>query len=139
PHPGRAARRDCPRRGPGPWTDAMNPRYPSVAERAAHRCEYCRAPEAIFNFPFEAEHIIPTSRQGSDEDMNLALACRACNLFKADYLTSEDEVTRSEVALFHPRKDSWETHFEVDKESGAIRGRTPTGRATIVRLQMNSS
>ena len=46
----------------------MNPRYPFVAERAAHRCEYCRAPEAIFNFPFEVEHIIPLSRDGHDDD-----------------------------------------------------------------------
>lgn len=28
----------------------MNPRYPAVAQRAAHRCEYCLAPEAVFNF-----------------------------------------------------------------------------------------
>ena len=27
----------------------MNPRYARVAGRAGHRCEYCRAPEAIFN------------------------------------------------------------------------------------------
>ena len=42
-------------------TWGMNPRYAPVAERAGHRCEYCRAPEAIFNFPFEVEHIVPTS------------------------------------------------------------------------------
>ena len=38
----------------------MNPNYPFVAERACHRCEYCHAPEAIFNFPFEVEHIVPS-------------------------------------------------------------------------------
>ena len=37
----------------------MNPLYAPVAARAAHRCEYCRAPEVIFNFRFEVEHIIP--------------------------------------------------------------------------------
>jgi hypothetical protein len=36
----------------------MNPRHARVAARAAHRCEYCHAPEALFNFPFEVEHII---------------------------------------------------------------------------------
>ena len=36
----------------------MNPRYSAVAERAGHRCEYCGAPEVVFNFPFEVEHII---------------------------------------------------------------------------------
>lgn len=35
----------------------MNPHYPLVARRAGHRCEYCRAPEAVFNFPFEVERL----------------------------------------------------------------------------------
>lgn len=35
----------------------MNPRYHAVSTRAEHRCEYCHAPEATFNFPFEVEHI----------------------------------------------------------------------------------
>jgi len=35
----------------------MNRHYAGVAERAGHRCEYCHAPEAIFNLPFEVEHI----------------------------------------------------------------------------------
>jgi hypothetical protein len=37
----------------------MNPFYTLVADRAAHQCEYCHAPELVFNFPFEVEHIIP--------------------------------------------------------------------------------
>jgi len=37
----------------------MNPFYPLVTQRAGQRCENCHAPEAIFNFPFEIEHIIP--------------------------------------------------------------------------------
>jgi hypothetical protein len=36
----------------------MNPRYVQVALRAEHRCEYCHAPEVVFNFPFEVEHVI---------------------------------------------------------------------------------
>lgn len=38
----------------------MNPNYTSVANRANHCCEYCRAPEIIFNFAFEVEHIRPS-------------------------------------------------------------------------------
>jgi hypothetical protein len=117
----------------------MNPHYGMVSERAAHRCEYCHAPEVIFNFPFEVEHIIPLSRQGADEESNLALACRACNLFKSDHQTGEDEESKSSSRLFHPRLDRWEEHFAVKPESGAIRGLTPIGRATVARLQMNAS
>lgn len=115
----------------------MNPRYPAVAERAGHRCEYCRAPEVIFNLPFEVEHIVPASRGGPDDLANLALACRACNLFKADQVAGADEESRAEVHLFHPRAEPWERHFSADPATGAIRGVTPIGRATVVALQMN--
>lgn len=116
----------------------MNPHYLLVARRAGHRCEYCHAPEAIFNFSFEVEHAIPTSWQGADDQANLALACRACNIHKADHLTGADESTASQVRLFHPRHDRWEEHFDVDRETGDIHGRTPIGRATVARLRMNN-
>jgi hypothetical protein len=116
----------------------MNPQYPSVAERAGCRCEYCHAPEAIFNFPFEVEHVVPTSQQGSDDDLNLALACRACNLRKSDHLSSHDDVTGVEAPLFNPRQDRWAEHFQVETETAEILGCTPIGRATVARLQMNT-
>lgn len=115
----------------------MNPRYPVVAGRAEHCCEYCRAPEAVFNLLFEVEHIIPLSLEGRDDDPNLALACRACNLFKSGYVTGHDEVTQTEVRLFHPRLDRWEEHFQIEPELGVIRGLTDVGRATVQRLRMN--
>ncbi len=36
----------------------MNPYYGMIAQRANHRCEYCQAPEVVFNFPFEVEHLV---------------------------------------------------------------------------------
>jgi hypothetical protein len=41
--------------------------------------------------------------------------------------------------LFNPREDSWDTHFSIriTTESILIVGRTPVGRATVVRLGMN--
>jgi hypothetical protein len=116
----------------------MNSRYPAVASRAAQRCEYCRAPEAIFNFPFEVEHIFPIGRGGTDADSNLALACRSCNLRKGSILTAVDPETVDVVALFHPRQHSWRDHFEVSTESGEIIGLTAIGRATVASLQLNS-
>jgi hypothetical protein len=103
----------------------VNPCYPAVSERAGHRCEYCRAPEAIFNLCFEVEHIMPLSRGGTDEVDNLALACRACNLHKASHLTVESDEDPTPVRLFHPREDHWEDHFQVDQETGSILGLTP--------------
>jgi hypothetical protein len=115
----------------------VNPLYHAVAERADHRCEYCRAPEIVFNFSFEVEHIVPQAHGGTDDLDNLALACRACNLFKSDFETGPDHEGQAEVPLFHPRRDTWDRHFRANVESGEILGITPAGRATVRRLQMN--
>jgi hypothetical protein len=115
----------------------MNPHYPLVARRAGHRCEYCHAPEAVFNFPFEVEHILPTSRGGIEDEVNLCLACRACNLRKSDRLVAFDELSGKEMTLFHPRQQRWEEHFRIDVESGELQGITPTGRATVALLDLN--
>lgn len=116
----------------------MNPRYASVARRAGHRCEYCHAPEAIFNFPFEVEHVTPISQQGPDRDDNWALACRSCNLYKGDAVVKRDDANNIVVPLFHPRTQRWDDHFQVNVADGTIVGKDSVGRATVARLRMNS-
>ena len=116
----------------------MNPLYPVVAVRAGYRCEYCGVPEAVFNFPFEVEHITPRSRGGADLESNAALACRACNLRKADHVSGMDEETGQDVRLFHPRQDRWEDHFQILLADATIHGLTPIGRATVAQLEFNS-
>lgn len=117
----------------------MNPRYPRIAERAGHRCEYCLAPEDMFNFPFEVEHVIPPNRGGPDDDGNLALACRACNVFKGDAVEAADPETGTTVPLYHPRRDTWSGHFRFVNDTGGIIGLTHVGRASVERLKMNSA
>lgn len=114
----------------------MNPHYAQVAERAGHRCEYCHAPEAVFNFPFEIEHVIPTRHGGPDEASNWALSCRACNLFKGNRIETGDPQTGVSERFFDPRRQHWDEHFTVATD-GVIQGLTKTGRATVEGLQMN--
>jgi hypothetical protein len=116
----------------------MNPHYAQVALQAGHRCEYCHALEAVFNFPLEVEHIVPFSRGGGDIAANWALACRACNFYKATHLSGSDHESHTVVRLFHPREDRWEDHFQVATMSGEIVGCTPVGRVTVACLDMNS-
>ncbi|NUM45546.1 MAG: HNH endonuclease [Anaerolineales bacterium] len=116
----------------------MNPHYTETAQRAQHRCEYCRAPESVFNFPFEVEHIQPLSLGGKDNSANQALACRSCNVYKGLHLQGVDPVTGKTVPLFHPRKDNWYTHFQFHEETGEIVGLTEIGRVTIIYLRANS-
>lgn len=116
----------------------MNPHYPLVALRAGHRCEYCHAPESVFNFPFEVEHVMPLSQDGRNDDSNLALSCRSCNLYKGPAIDGLDEESGNIAPLFHPRQHEWETHFEVDMETGKLVGLTDVARVTINRLRLNS-
>lgn len=117
----------------------MNPRYSAVAQRANHRCEYCKAPEVVFNFPFEVEHIIPLSQKGSNDESNLALACRSCNLRKGDRTSGKDSASGTNIRFFHPREEVWNKHFQVNSESGEIIGKTLTENITAKYLGMNSS
>lgn len=115
----------------------MNPFYAAASQRAQRRCEYCRAPEDIFNFHFAVDHVFPIGLGGANDLDNLVLACPACNLFKSNALTGFDAVTQTDAPLFHPCLDLWTDHFHIYAQNGHIEGLTPTGRATIVRLQIN--
>jgi hypothetical protein len=116
----------------------LNRRYPRIADRAGHRCEYCLAPEAVFNFPFEVEHIIPQLHGGGDSEDNLALACRACNAHKADIVEHTDPLTGESVRLFHPRRDTWSDHFRIDTAAALIEGVSAIGRVSVDRMVMNA-
>jgi hypothetical protein len=117
----------------------MNPFYTTISERANHRCEYCQAPEVVFNFPFEVEHILPLFRQGTNDEENLALACRSCNLRKGNRTSGTLGETDTEIRFFNPREDRWNEHFQVDLLSGQILGLTPIGEVTTTYLEMNSA
>ena len=69
--------------------------------------------------------------------MNLAWACQRCNLCKGTNLSAIDPDSAQVVRLFHPRADRWEEHFTI--ENVRIVGLTPTGRATVWLLQMNTA
>lgn len=114
------------------WTDRV-----FVTERAESRCEYCRAPQVVTGVTFHIEHIIPRAGGGADSRANYALSCVNCNAHKSSHITGNDSSSGAEPPLFNPRRDKWERHFRFVATSLAIRGITPTGRATVARLQMN--
>ncbi len=117
----------------------MNLLYPLIAERANHACEYCHAPELVFNFPFEVEHVVPVCRGGLNEIDNLALSCRSCNLRKGTQTHAMDPESQAQVSLFHPRLMQWLEHFSVNSESGEITGISAIGRGTVIALRLNST
>jgi hypothetical protein len=107
-----------------------------VRQRAGGRCEYCHFPQDLSELQFHVEHILPRQHGGTDDPGNLALACPECNLLKGPNLTAIEPISGTVVRLFHPRRDIWLDHFEF--KGGTILGKTPTGRATVSLLRMNS-
>ncbi len=108
-----------------------------VVERAGGCCEYCRSPARYSVQSFSVEHIEPRSRGGSSIADNLALSCQGCNNHKYTSTTGIDPVSGETVPLFHPRKDRWRDHFTWSESGTEVLGLTPTGRATVVSLQLN--
>ena len=109
-----------------------------IEKRAGGRCEYCQAPQHVCGYHFHLEHIVPISLNGSSQDDNRALACASCNLAKSDRISGVDPLTEQETALFHPRVQIWQEHFQWAEDRRTLTGLTSTGRATIVALDMNS-
>jgi hypothetical protein len=112
-----------------------------VMARAGGACEYCRLLELATGVTFHVEHILPRSQGGQTAMDNLALSCPGCNLAKGEKTTGRDR-GRKVQRLFNPRDYEpwllgWHLHFLLDRESGGILPRTPTGEATVLTLRVN--
>lgn len=108
-----------------------------VYRRANGYCEYCKTPVEFIPDPNTIEHIQPTSKDGSDELKNLALACFGCNLYKNNKTKSFDSLTETITPLYHPRLDNWNEHFQWSEDFTKLIGLSPKGRATIQALKLN--
>jgi hypothetical protein len=85
----------------------------------------------------EMDHIIPESLGGLTEEDNLWLACSLCNNHKGNRIAALDPETGEMVRLFNPRHQDWHEHFTWSASGERVIGQTPTGRATIIALNLN--
>ena len=108
-----------------------------VTERAYGCCEYCMSQEKYSSQSFSLEHILPKIFGGTDDLVNLALACQGCNNFKFIKIKLFDKITNTEVSLFNPRQDNWQDHFQWNSNFTVIIGLTPSGRVTVEALKLN--
>jgi 5-methylcytosine-specific restriction endonuclease McrA len=107
-----------------------------VRRRAGNSCEYCLHPQEHTETTHHIEHIVPRQHLGTDDPLNLALACIHCNSHKGPNLTGIDPDSGMIVPLFSPRQQRWADHFAL--REGMIVGLTPAGRTTVHVLAMNS-
>ncbi|MCB0565983.1 MAG: HNH endonuclease [Phaeodactylibacter sp.] len=112
-------------------------RKEQVGKRADHCCEYCLSQADYSPDPFSVEHIIPASKGGTNGLDNLAYSCQGCNNRKYNHTEAIDPVTNSTVQLFHPRQQRWKDHFQWNTSQTILTGLTPTGRATVQKLELN--
>jgi HNH endonuclease len=108
-----------------------------VAERAGYICEYCRSPLSFSLQPFVVEHIVPSSKGGTDDPDNLACDCGGCNSYKYNKTEALDPASGRSVPLYHPRRQKWTDHFAWHDNFLEIIGLTPSGRATVEALRLN--
>ena len=101
------------------------------------RCAYCHALTSITGARLVIDHIIPEAAGGQTVGENLCVACHSCNEFKGALVGAQDPLTGKDVPLFHPRRQQWSKHFGWSEDGGKIIGLTPTGRATVLALNMN--
>jgi hypothetical protein len=108
-----------------------------VFARARGCCEYCRCQVRYSPGNFHIEHIHPEELGGATVAENLALACQGYNSHKYTKTTAHDPATGNIVPLLHPREHEWAAHFSWNEDCSLVLGLTPTGRATVIALQLN--
>ncbi|HRI56062.1 MAG TPA: HNH endonuclease signature motif containing protein [Anaerolineae bacterium] len=109
-----------------------------VETAARWRCGYCQTQQIVVAYPLHVDHIIPEAAGGRTTEDNLWLACSVCNNAKGVQTTAQDPLTGQEVMLFNPRIQEWSEHFAWNSDGVLITGLTPTGRATVKALQLNT-
>jgi len=114
---------------------ALRSRVRAVAK---DRCGYCLTRQEYVPLELEIEHIVPVSKGGSDDEENLWLACRTCNLYKSNQTSALDPVTGRRVRLFDPRRQQLSRHFVWSEDGVFIIGQSSCGRATVLALNLNN-
>ena len=107
-----------------------------ITNRANDCCEYCLQPESMSFVSHQADHIISEKHGGDTTAENLAFACSLCNKYKGSDIATLDKETDKITALFNPREDEWNKHFQLSKD-GALSSPTAIGRGTIKLLRLN--
>jgi HNH endonuclease len=108
-----------------------------VFDRAQGKCEYCLLPEPLSISAHHVDHIIAEKHKGKTEPENLALSCSTCNYAKGSDIASIDPETDEVIRLYHPRRDRWSEHFQIEPESGMIQPLTAIAQVTADLLQLN--
>ena len=123
-----------------------------VFKRDSFKCQYCgrMAPDVVL----QVDHIVPVSKGGTNDMLNLVTSCKECNLGKGNRELNDDSIVtsqRNQLQLLAERKEqiemliTWKqtllnvSELEVDKINEYIHtlvntGLTEVGKNLIKKL-----
>lgn len=104
----------------------------AVRQQANFACEFCGVAETDTGGELTIDHYRPKTKGGTDDLNNLLYCCNRCNQYKADYWPAQPDA----LTLWHPRQDSFETHF-LRLADGTLHPLTAIGTFTLQRLRLN--
>jgi len=102
-----------------------------LRERYSYRCGYCGVREADAGAELTIDHFQPRAHGGSDEPDNLVYCCHACNEFKGDWWSPQEE-----RRILHPLDDDMGEHVR-EAEDGVLHALTATGAFHLHRLNLD--
>jgi len=92
-----------------------------VFERDGFACQYCglKPPEAIL----EIDHIVPVSKNGTNEQENLLTSCKTCNRGKGarDLKTSSPDRVRKNAGDIKERYDQLVAFYKFQKKMSSLK------------------
>jgi HNH endonuclease len=107
----------------------------SVSQRADQLCEYCLIHSNDTALGCAIDHVISLKHGGSNDIDNLAYACVFCNRYKGSDIGSIVWATQEFVRFYHPRRDHWAEHFQL--QNAEITPISPIGEVTARILGFN--
>lgn len=110
-----------------------------IIEKYNNRCAYCLVAQQYSMQRLEVDHIVPTAKDGTDDESNLCACCRTCNGHKYEKTEAIDPETDKLVPLYNPSSQSWDDHFRWSDDAAFVEGITAIGRATVVALKLNNT
>ncbi len=92
----------------------MNIEYPyqAIFERDNFVCQYCGLDaskdfETWWHANLNIDHVVPKSHGGTDEENNLVVACRACNLYKGSAPCRSLDEARKVISEKRAQAERW--------------------------------
>ena len=108
-----------------------------VAARADLLSEYCLIHLDDTALGCAVDHIISLKHGGATAADNLAHACVFCNRFKGSDIGSIVWKTQDFTRFYHPRRDHWADHFQLQEFT--IQPHTSIGEVTARIFGFNDS